>query len=124
MGKYRGKRIDNGEWVYGSLVVAGDFIKHMPAQHTPTWIVTRAFGNGGWFNIRGRSCVIPATVGQFCGLKDKNGVDIFEGDNLECNGEILTVEMDYGSWILGEDFLCNLAEYHEVIGNIHDEASE
>jgi len=61
--KFRGKRIDNGEWVYGSL-----------------WIKKRA--NTAWNNhfiwtLDGEWIeVVPETVGQFIGLHDKNGQDL------------------------------------------------
>ena len=51
--KFRGKRLDNGEWLYGSLVIL----------------------NGRYFifDDANRHEVDPTTVGEFTGLKDKNG---------------------------------------------------
>ena len=81
----------HGVMHYGSLVTTNMFIKQMPACHTKHWIVTSSFGNGGWFNIRGRSYVKPETVGQFTGLLDCNGVKIFEGILLRMVSTILAL---------------------------------
>lgn len=117
-----------GEWVYGDLVNC-EGIKHMPKQNTKTWIVTSAFGNGGWFNIRHRQYVLPETVGQFTGLKDKHGVGIFEGDIIPYGGKPYAVKMFGPSWSLdgyvGSDYYGHdepeLQDWStfEVVGNIH-----
>ena len=81
--------------------------------------------------------VAPATVGQFTGLTDKNGVKIFEGDiiSTDIKRPYLIVEFRNGCFMFncndgGEDYydtvlpVCKEAyteyEYGEVIGNIHD----
>ena len=59
--KFRGKDIESGKWLFGSLVTHRD---------------DTAFLADGFI----QSQVDPQTVGEFTGLQDINGVDIYEGD--------------------------------------------
>jgi uncharacterized phage protein (TIGR01671 family) len=111
---FRGKRIDNGEWVFGSLLVEGDGRK----------IVVPKKGMVGCFVIM--YPIDPKTVGQYTGLEDKNGVKIFEGDIVQDElGKVFLVEYVRFGYVLkqiGEPWCRFPYEYdeYEVIGNIYD----
>lgn len=81
--KFRGKRLDNGEWLYGSLLVS-----HFKDDKKERYFITQFSGNYTFEHE-----VDPATVGQFTGLKDNNGRDIWEGDIIS-DGRQFNVKWD------------------------------
>ena len=94
MGLFRGKRIDNGEWVEGAYC-KHDTVKVFLSSDDPKTkhlIVADAFCDWGFEPALVGHEVDPDTVGECCGgLRDKNGKLIFEGDIFSIEDEIVAV---------------------------------
>jgi uncharacterized phage protein (TIGR01671 family) len=116
---FKGKRIDNGEWLIGNYVfAAGKYYIHLGAT------------TGNHYEVD------PESIGQWTGLIDKNNVWIFEGDIVKITSQmdeelVGSICFEYSSWqIDGGDDLYSIYEQidigHiiEVIGSIHDTPEE
>ena len=119
---FRGKDIETGEWVYG-------FLYHYLDDNS--CYIEFTDENGDDIGCRAD----PETVGQYTGLKDKNGIKIFEGDILSCQvytntdeRENYSVYFDNGMFLLKDPkepmsiiLIENVKFFDcEVIGNIYD----
>lgn len=117
---FRGKRVDNDEWVVGDLI------------HRQVWrcslTIIRVSDDG--FDHYEEYEVIPETVGEFTNLTDKNGNKIFEGDIVKCysleygyTNKAVYYNQDKARFVLsslGTDYDFDEFITLEVIGNIYD----
>ncbi len=118
---YRGKCKKTGKWVFGSLFKYGSLdrtvgksyildVGTLPVASLPTGFLTE---------------VDPATVGQYIGIEDKNGVRIFEGDMVaHCDGEselFFDTENARFDFRMTQEILADqFSHEYQITGNIHD----
>lgn len=115
---FRGKRLDNGEWIYGDLQL-GD------GDHIPMIGVVRGGHDPNYYQVE------EATIGQFTGLRDKDSRPIYEGDIVMQRGysgvKPMVVRFEQGAFIAGwhggsstQTRPMLIQKRCEVIGNVID----
>lgn len=136
---FRGKRIDNGKWVEGSLVIEYD-----KTPFIMFWVSELVEPKNNYREMVHKSYeVIPETVGQYIGRKDKKGNKVFIGDilvrkysidigyvdeHIVKKEEKITVEsfeqiVLESSRFCGQPYHGNIKDFWKevvVTGNIHD----
>ena len=114
--RFRGKCMEMGKWVYGNLIKQFDIVDRLLKYY---YIESYT---GEEINL-----VEPKTIGQFTGLEDKNGREIYEGDIVGDSNESYIVH--YNTKTLSFDLKdfdelnqCPLYYFSKckVIGNIHE----
>lgn len=109
--KYKAKRLDNGEWVEGSLIRSTAGVKER------AYIVDN-FSSMSDYSVVG---IDPSTVCQFTGLKDCEGREVWEGDILQDvdDDDIkYVVIFDVGAFLARKEGLYTSIPLHECVGSL------
>lgn len=89
--KFRGKHVTTKEWVYGNLIGTDAIVGEL-VEWDDEYFCTEF-----WYKVD------PETVGQYTGLPDENGTEIYEKDRFEHENDVGTVVFKDGMFCVEWD---------------------
>lgn len=114
---FRGKRIDNGEWAEGCLLIDYETGQHFIHARGNSLHENNKANKRGSLNFSAYE-IEPQTASQYTGMEDRNGRRIFENDLIY--SDFNKVEFLGGSWCVNGDRNLIFYKDDEVVGNYFD----